>query len=136
MTRRKLALARGEVLCLLGPNGSGKTTLFKTVLGLLSPQGGRVCLNGENIAAWPRRRLARVMGYVPQAHTAYFPFTVIETVLMGRSPAPGFVCKPDKRRCGRRGAAAARRRRWKILLCLRAGRRGQKMQAARLNGNY
>ena len=35
-----LALEAGEVLCLLGPNGSGKTTLFKTLLGLLSPQGG------------------------------------------------------------------------------------------------
>jgi iron complex transport system ATP-binding protein len=90
------ALARGEVLCLLGPNGSGKTTLFKTVLGLLSAQGGRVCLNGEDIAAWSRRRLARVIGYVPQAHTAYFPFTVIETVLMGRSPHLGLFASPTE----------------------------------------
>lgn len=32
-------LEAGQVLCLLGPNGSGKTTLFKTMLGLLPPQG-------------------------------------------------------------------------------------------------
>lgn len=90
------ALTRGEILCLLGPNGSGKTTLFKTVLGLLSSQGGRVCLNGEDVAVWPRRRLARVMGYVPQAHTTYFPFTVIETVLMGRSPHLGLFASPTE----------------------------------------
>ena len=35
-------LGEGEVVCLLGPNGCGKTTLFKTILGLIASQGGRV----------------------------------------------------------------------------------------------
>lgn len=39
-----LAVERGEIVCLLGANGSGKTTFFKTVLGLLRPQGGDVLL--------------------------------------------------------------------------------------------
>jgi len=82
-------LAAGEILCLLGPNGSGKTTLFKTLLGLLAPQAGRICLDGEDIRAWRRRRIAQSVGYVPQAHTAYFPFTVIEAVAMGRTPHLG-----------------------------------------------
>jgi iron complex transport system ATP-binding protein len=81
-----LSIRSGEILCLLGPNGSGKTTLFKTILGLLAPQGGRVRLDGEDLSRWSRARIAQVMGYVPQAHTAYFPFSVIETVVMGRSP--------------------------------------------------
>ncbi len=37
-----VALARGEVLALLGPNGGGKTTLLKTLLGILKPKAGAV----------------------------------------------------------------------------------------------
>jgi ABC-type multidrug transport system ATPase subunit len=40
------SLAKGEVLCLLGPNGSGKTTLLKIIAGLLSPEAGDVFLDG------------------------------------------------------------------------------------------
>ena len=78
-------LEPGEVLCLLGPNGGGKTTLFKTILGLLPPFAGAVRVDGQDIRQWSQRRLARLMGYVPQAHTAYFPFSVLDTVLMGRT---------------------------------------------------
>ena len=41
-----LAVESGEVLCLLGANGSGKTTLFKTMLGLMRPISGKVCVDG------------------------------------------------------------------------------------------
>ncbi|MFQ5546544.1 MAG: ABC transporter ATP-binding protein, partial [Acidiferrobacterales bacterium] len=89
-------LGPGEVVCLLGPNGSGKTTLFKTVLGLLVPHGGMVSIDGEATASWSRRRLARAMGYVPQAHNAFFPFSVLEAVLMGRTPHMGLFASPSK----------------------------------------
>ncbi len=89
-------LDAGEVLCLLGPNGSGKTTLFKTMLGLLPPQGGAVTLAEQDIANWSRRQIAQVIGYVPQAHAAYFPFTVIETVLMGRTAHMKLFASPSK----------------------------------------
>jgi ABC-type cobalamin/Fe3+-siderophores transport system ATPase subunit len=71
-----LALASGEVLCLLGANGSGKTTLFKAILGLLKPGAGKVCVDGEDISHWPRQRLAKTLGYVPQAHRRSAPCTV------------------------------------------------------------
>lgn len=90
------ALAAGEVLCLLGPNGSGKTTLFKTILGLLPSQGGSVSLADQDIVNWSRRQIAQVMGYVPQAHAAYFPFTVIEAVLMGRTAHMNLFASPSK----------------------------------------
>jgi len=79
------SLAAGQVLCLLGPNGSGKTTLFRTLLRLIEPEAGAVLVGGATIAAWPRRRIARVFGYVPQAQLGTFPFTAREVVLMGRT---------------------------------------------------
>ena len=81
-----LSLASGEVLALLGPNGAGKTTLFKTVLGLLPVRAGDILLDGRPLSAWPRRERAKQIAYVPQAHAALFPFTVLEVVLMGRAP--------------------------------------------------
>jgi len=86
----------GEVLCLLGPNGGGKTTLMKTLLGLLPPLAGAVRLDSEDVAAWPRKRLARVVGYVPQAHAAFFPFAVSDIVLMGRSAHVGLFAAPSR----------------------------------------
>jgi iron complex transport system ATP-binding protein len=80
-----LALDAGEVLCLLGPNGGGKTTLFKTLLGLIPSQAGRVLLGGDDLATLVRREIARRIAYVPQAHVGYFPFTVRDVVLMGRT---------------------------------------------------
>ncbi|MBA2492218.1 MAG: ABC transporter ATP-binding protein [Gammaproteobacteria bacterium] len=91
-----LALQTGEILCLLGPNGSGKTTLFKTLLGVLKPQGGDVTLDGKSIAGWSRRRVAQEMAYVPQAQAGYFPFTVTDTVLMGRTARMGLFALPAK----------------------------------------
>ncbi|MDR2197394.1 MAG: ABC transporter ATP-binding protein [Coriobacteriales bacterium] len=84
-----LSLSAGETLCLLGPNGSGKTTLFKTILGLMPPQAGRICVDGADTAAWGRRQRARTFAYIPQEHSPAFPFTVLELVLMGRTPHVG-----------------------------------------------
>lgn len=92
-----LGVEAGEVLCLLGPNGSGKTTLFKTLLGLLPSQGGGVLMDGVNLAALRREEVARLVSYVPQAHAAFFPFTVREVVLMGRTAHLGVFSSPSRR---------------------------------------
>jgi iron complex transport system ATP-binding protein len=92
-----LSVTAGEVLCLLGPNGSGKTTLFKTLLGLLPAQGGAVLLEGEDLRRMDRAMVARSVSYVPQAHAAFFPFTVREVVLMGRTAHLGMFSSPTRR---------------------------------------
>jgi iron complex transport system ATP-binding protein len=79
-----LEVVEGEIIGLIGPNGSGKTTLVKLMAGLLRPQIGRVLLHGEDLAARPRREIARQVAVVPQDSPMLFPFTVGELVLMGR----------------------------------------------------
>ena len=48
-----ITLNEGELVCLLGVSGGGKTTLFNVISGLLSPDQGRVLLDGEDITARP-----------------------------------------------------------------------------------
>ena len=77
-------LDRGESLCLLGPNGTGKTTLFRCLLQFCRLKGGVVRIDGTDIRTLSPRARARRIAYVPQASALSFPYTVRETVLMGR----------------------------------------------------
>ena len=92
-----LVLAGVVLGALLGPNGSGKTTLFKTLLGLLPLQDGTVMLDGRDLRALQRDEIARLVSYVPQAHGAFFPYTVREVVLMGRTAHLGLFAAPSAR---------------------------------------
>jgi iron complex transport system ATP-binding protein len=76
----------GEVLGIVGPNGSGKTSLLKLLAKIFNPQGGTLCLFGKHLTAMTQREVARLVGVVPQDTQQFFPFTVAETVLMGRFP--------------------------------------------------
>jgi iron complex transport system ATP-binding protein len=91
------SLAPGEVVCVLGPNGGGKTTLFRTLLGLLDTHGGEVLLDGSSLKSLSRAEIARVAGYVPQGHTAYFAYTLRQFVLMGRTARIGALAAPGAR---------------------------------------
>jgi iron complex transport system ATP-binding protein len=81
-----LQVQSGEMLGVVGPNGSGKTSLLKMLARLLSPLEGRVDLFGRDLASMAQREVARLVGVVPQETQQFFPFTVAETVLMGRFP--------------------------------------------------
>ncbi len=76
----------GEVLGVVGPNGSGKTSLLKVLARLLNPVEGRIDLFGRDLVSMPQREVACLVGVVPQDTQQLFPFTVAETVLMGRFP--------------------------------------------------
>ncbi len=84
-----LEVPRGDFLTVLGPNGSGKSTLFRLIDRILLPSAGTIKLDGRPLASYSRRDLARNIGYVPQETNWIFPFTVLEAVLMGRSPSIG-----------------------------------------------
>ncbi len=94
LTNISASVESGETLCLLGPNGVGKTTLFKSMMGFLPLIGGSVNLDGENILKWSKKRVAKVIGYVPQSHTPPFPFSVLDVVVMGRLAHLGLFSTP------------------------------------------
>lgn len=91
-----MSVESGEILCLLGPNGVGKTTLFKSILGFLKLKAGEILLDGKNIEKWSNKEIAKVVGYVPQAHTPPFPFSVLDVVVMGRTAHLGAFGSPSK----------------------------------------
>lgn len=76
----------GEFVGIIGPNGSGKSTLLKCIYRVLKPSGGAVLLDGKPLNGYSAKQSARRMAVVSQHNPVGFDFTVLEMVLMGRSP--------------------------------------------------
>lgn len=89
-------IAPGEICAILGQNGIGKTTVFKSILGHIPLLGGSVLISGHDAASLSRTEMARLVGYVPQAHTPPFPFTVAEMVEMGRTAHLPLTAVPSR----------------------------------------
>jgi len=72
----------GEVVGLLGPNGAGKTTSFNMVVGLVTPDAGRVTLGDADLTRLPMHRRARLgVGYLPQEASIFRKLTVRQNFL-------------------------------------------------------
>ena len=89
-----LDIPPGAITAILGPNGVGKTTLLHVILGLLAPQAGEVRLDGRSQADYSRAELSRLVGLVLQSEYIPFNFTVLEYVLLGRTPYLGILESP------------------------------------------
>ena len=77
-----LELRRGEVVALLGPNGSGKTTCFYSIAGLVTPEGGRIIMDGRDVTKFPMYRRARLgIGYLPQEMSIFRGMTVEDNIM-------------------------------------------------------
>jgi lipopolysaccharide export system ATP-binding protein len=77
-----LDVASGEVVGLLGPNGAGKTTTFYMVVGLASPDSGRVFLDEHDVTGDPMYVRARKgIGYLPQEPSIFRGLTVEQNIL-------------------------------------------------------
>lgn len=84
-----LNLCASGVTGIVGPNGAGKTTLLRLLSGSLPPSRGRACLGAHDLAAVPKKELARRIARIPQSVLADFDFPAKDVVLMGRYPYRG-----------------------------------------------
>jgi lipopolysaccharide export system ATP-binding protein len=73
---------QGEVVGLLGPNGAGKTTSFYMIVGLISPDSGRISVDGQDITNLPMyQRARRGISYLPQEASVFRKLTVEENLM-------------------------------------------------------
>jgi len=77
-----IELKKGEIVGLLGPNGAGKTTTFYMLTGMIKPNGGKVFLNGIDVAKMPMYKRARNgLGYLPQEASVFRKLTVEKNIM-------------------------------------------------------
>ncbi len=86
-----------KVVAVLGPNGSGKTTLMRLLLGFDKPVKGEIKVLGRAPTSYDRREYARIVSWVPQEPHIPYPFTILEYVLLGRTPHVGYLSAPRER---------------------------------------
>jgi branched-chain amino acid transport system ATP-binding protein len=92
-----LSVGAGEVVTLLGRNGMGKTTTVRAIMGLLGSQrgritGGRITLDGADIAAWPAYRIAQAgIGLVPEGRHVFPTLSVEENLVATAASRQGRV---------------------------------------------
>jgi iron complex transport system ATP-binding protein len=90
-------VAAGEFFMMLGPNGAGKSSLLKIIAGIERAQAGNIDILGKAKEQYTTRGLAKVVALVAQQAPMDFPFSVAETVLMGRNPHLGLLGVEGKR---------------------------------------
>ena len=77
-----LELRQGEIVGLMGPNGAGKTTTFYMIVGFISPDAGKVLLDGDELSRKPMYKRARMgIGYLPQESSIFRRLTVEENIM-------------------------------------------------------
>jgi len=76
-----ISVNQGEIVGLLGPNGAGKTTTFYMMVGLITPDAGRVFLDGEDLTDVPMYKRARMgVGYLAQEPSVFRKLTVEQNI--------------------------------------------------------
>ena len=77
-----VSVEQGEVVGLLGPNGAGKTTSFYMIVGLVSPDSGRVMIDDRDLTGMPMYLRARQgISYLPQEASVFRKLTVEENLM-------------------------------------------------------
>ncbi|MBD8975987.1 metal ABC transporter ATP-binding protein [Veillonella magna] len=78
-----LVIPAGTFTIVVGPNGAGKTTLLRLVAGLLSPEEGKVTIDGLSVGEAQRQGLIHLVPQIYNKNASQFPATVYEIVGLG-----------------------------------------------------
>ncbi|HYE81693.1 MAG TPA: ABC transporter ATP-binding protein [Clostridia bacterium] len=90
LTDISFSVGRGEYLSVIGPNGSGKTTLLQIMCGHFRPPEGGAYYCGHNVNSMDIRERAKHFAVIyQQQYGSRFPYTCLETVIMGLHPHRG-----------------------------------------------
>lgn len=76
-------LEKGRSLAMIGPNSCGKTTLLRAIAGVIE-YSGDITLDGQSLKTLKRRDIAKRIAMMSQMSKVNFPYSVYETVMMGR----------------------------------------------------
>jgi ATP-binding cassette, subfamily C, bacterial CydD len=95
-----LTVEPGEHVALTGPSGAGKSTLLRAVLGFVTPESGRILVNGADLSGLDLAAWRRQVAYVPQ-RPHLFAGTVADNIRLGRPDAS----EADVRRAAEAAAA-------------------------------
>jgi iron complex transport system ATP-binding protein len=87
-----LNVERGKFLCILGPNGCGKSTLLKSIARII-PYRGNIVVDNREVSSYSRKSLARKIALMGQSSEVYFPYSVYDTVSLGRYAHTGGFLK-------------------------------------------
>ena len=92
-------VAQGAFIAIAGPNGAGKSTLLNLMCRALTPKSGTIRINSKPIGSYDTQALATKVAVVRQEFVPIFGFSVMETVLMARTPyysSTGFERQVDR----------------------------------------
>ena len=94
-----LSVEQGEIVGLLGPNGAGKSTSFYMIVGMISPNAGKVFLDDLEITKLPMYKRARAgVGYLTQEPSVFRTMNVRDN-LMAVLQMTKLPVQEQKKRC-------------------------------------
>lgn len=92
-----LTVPPGKITAIVGANACGKSTLLRTLSRLLTPKSGQVLLDGKSVHSMSPRKLAQIMGLLPQSPIAPEGISVVDLVSRGRHPHHGMIARWGKK---------------------------------------
>ncbi len=78
-----IKVKKGENLCIIGPNGCGKSTLLKSIANIIEYKGN-IKIDNKEVSSYNRKELATKVALMSQISQIYFPYTIYESVALGR----------------------------------------------------
>lgn len=101
ITDCSFSLAAGELTVITGPNGSGKSTLVHLLGGALTPDSGKITIDGRRLAEFDHLERSCTVGVLMQEKMPALDFTVRERVMMGRFASLPRIFAPGADECRR-----------------------------------